>query len=502
MLITITEHPDEWLSGREARNTWILQPFTSAQDVDETLLSRTQSQALRAMIDSGLFSGRKPEARALPTPLERTGGIVGVFTGKGKHRTADNIRRAAALAYKSLEDHQVRRAIVATGSLRDQEAAAFTEGLILASYRFDPYKSKENPDDRKPRPEQVALAVPAGRNRKNLETAVTRAAVIAEGANAARRLGDTAANDLPPRALAAFARGIAEKFPHCACEIFERDALEKMGMNALLGVGKGSSEPPVLILLTYRPPKAKRHVAIVGKGVCFDSGGISLKPPQSMHEMKYDMSGAGAALCALMTAAELRLPVHITVAVPAAENKTGSAAQTPGDIVRAYNGKTIEVHNTDAEGRLLLADALAYTVKRFKPECLVDLATLTGACVVALGHHAAGILGTDQRLINALIAAGEATGERLWQLPLWEEHDELIRGEHADINNVGPAREAGTIVGAAFLKQFTGKTPWAHLDIAGTAYGVKKVPYWNAKYATGFGVRLLVQWLSDLASGK
>jgi len=502
MRVTVTDIPREWLGGNEARNTWVLQPFTSTRDVDETTLSRTQAQAAKALIDSNLFGGKKPAARALPTPLDRTGGVVLVFAGKGRQRTAENLRRAAALACKCLEENKARRAIVARGSLRDAEAAAFTEGFILAAYRFDQYKSREGREDEEHSLEQVLFATPEGRGRNVLETAVTRAAVIAEGANAARRLGDTAANDLPPRALAAFARGIAEKFPHCACEVFERDALEKMGMNALLGVGRGSNEPPVLILLTYRPPKARRHVAIVGKGVCFDSGGISLKPPQSMHEMKYDMSGAGAALCALMTAAELRLPVNITVAVPAAENKTGSAAQTPGDIVRAFNGKTIEVHNTDAEGRLLLADAMAYTIKRYKPECVVDLATLTGACVVALGHQAAGILGTDQRLIDALIAAGEATGERLWQLPLWEEHDELIRGEHADINNVGPAREAGAIVGAAFLKYFAGKTPWAHLDIAGTAYGVKKVPYWNVKYATGFGTRLLVQWLSNLAAGK
>mgnify|MGYP005847548545 CR=1 FL=1 len=502
MRITVTEHTGEWLSAGETCSTWIVQPFTSVRDVDGTIVSETHSQAVKGLIDLGVFSGKKPEARALPTPLERIGGIVAVFIGRGRQRTAENLRRAASQAYKCLEDNRARRAMVAAGSLRDQEAAAFTEGLVLASYHFDQYKSKDNVEDRKPRLEQTAFSVTAGRNFKTLETAITRAAVIAEGANAARRLGDTAANDLPPRALAAFACGIAEKFPHCACEVLGPDILEKLGMNALLGVGKGSSEPPALILLTYCPPKAKRHVAIVGKGVCFDSGGISLKPPQSMHEMKYDMSGAGAALCALMTAAELRLPVNLTVAVPAAENKTGSAAQTPGDIVRAYNGKTIEVHNTDAEGRLLLADALAYTIRRFKPECVIDLATLTGACVIALGHHAAGIMGTDQSLINALIAAGEATGERLWQLPLWEDHDELIRGEHADINNVGPAREAGAIVGAAFLKQFTGKTPWAHLDIAGTAYGVKKVPYWNEKYATGFGVRLLVHWLSGLVSGR
>lgn len=502
MKIAVVDDWKAWLKQDDARRVWIVQPFFSEADLDKTLLSKSQAEAAMALIRSGLFSGNKPETRALPTPLDQTGGVIVAFPGKGKQRTQENIRRAAGLAWKLLVEYKARRVIVSPGALRDVESGAFAEGLTLASYRFDQYKSKKSREEEESAPTQCVFAVPARRNRNSLETAVTRAAVIAEGANAARRLGDTAANDLPPRALAAFARGIAEKFPYCACEVFERDALEKMGMNALLGVGRGSSEPPVLIMLTYRPPKAKRHVAILGKGVCFDSGGISLKPPQSMHEMKYDMSGAAAALCALMTAAELRLPVNITVSVPAAENKTGAAAQTPGDIVRAYNGKTIEVHNTDAEGRLLLADALAYTIRKYRPECAVDLATLTGACVVALGHHAAGIMGTDEPLIRALISAGEETGERLWQLPLWDDHDELIRGEHADINNVGPAREAGAIVGAAFLRQFVDKTPWAHLDIAGTAYGVKKVPYWDAKYATGFGVRLLVNWLSKLASGK
>jgi leucyl aminopeptidase len=265
-------------------------------------------------------------------------------------------------------------------------------------------------------------------------------------------------------------------------------------MNALLGVARGSAQPPRLIILEHHYSDDVKTVALVGKGVTFDTGGISIKPAASMHEMKYDMCGAAAVLCAFMTLAELRPAINVIAVVPAAENMTGDAAQRPGDIVRAYNGKTIEVHNTDAEGRLILADAMAYAVDKYKPAAMVDAATLTGACVVALGFYAAGLFTNNQELADSLIAAGNATGERLWQLPLWPDYEKLIEGTHADLCNIGP-REGGAISAAAFLKEFVGDTPWAHLDIAGTAWGVKNIPYWSTDHATGFGVRLLTNWV-------
>ena len=271
--------------------------------------------------------------------------------------------------------------------------------------------------------------------------------------------------------------------------------MAELGMNALLGVARGGSEAPKLIFLEYRHPEAVRTVALVGKGVTFDSGGISLKPPSKMHEMKFDMCGAAAVLCTMMAVSHLKPVINVIGVIPAVTNMPDGRAQTPGDIVRAYNGKTIEVQNTDAEGRLILADALAYTVDTCKPDVIVDIATLTGAAVVALGHVAAAVLGTDDAVVNGLVASGEATGEVLWRLPLWRDYEKQMEGTFADLSNVGPDREAGTITGAAFLKAFVGNTPWAHLDIAGTAYGVKNKPYLESKYATGFGVRLFTHWL-------
>jgi leucyl aminopeptidase len=275
--------------------------------------------------------------------------------------------------------------------------------------------------------------------------------------------------------------------------------MAELGMNALLGVARGGEEPPKLIFLEYRHPDAERTVALVGKGVTFDSGGISLKPAGKMHEMKYDMCGAAAVLCTLMAVTHLKPAVNVVGVIPAVTNMPDGRAQTPGDIVRAYNGKTIEVQNTDAEGRLILADAMAYAVEQYKPDCLVDIATLTGAVVIALGHFAAGVLGTDENTIAQLTQVGEQTGERLWPLPLWRDYEKLMEGEHADLVNVGPERQAGTITGAAFLKNFVGDTPWVHIDIAGVAYGVKHISYLSSKYATGFGVRLFIRWLQLLA---
>lgn len=275
--------------------------------------------------------------------------------------------------------------------------------------------------------------------------------------------------------------------------------MAKLGMNAILGVARGSEQRANLMVLRYESPGAKRTLAVVGKGVTFDTGGISIKPSESMHEMKYDMSGAAAVLGAMRAIAALKPAINIIALAPAVENMPGANAQRPGDIVKAYNGKTIEVLNTDAEGRLVLADALAYAVDKFKPDCIVDLATLTGACVTALGHYAAGVTATDDALYEALCRASDVSGERIWRLPLWEDYDKLIEGTHADLANIGPRGEAGSIIGGCFLKHFVGDTPWAHLDIAGAAWGGKNISYLRDKDASGFGVRLLTQWILDQA---
>jgi leucyl aminopeptidase len=273
-------------------------------------------------------------------------------------------------------------------------------------------------------------------------------------------------------------------------------------MAGILAVGRGSEHPPCLIVLEYSPSGAKRRfptIALVGKGITFDTGGISLKPPASMPEMKHDMSGGAAVFGALRAAALLRLPVHLAGIVAAAENKPGARAYLPGDVVRAASGKTIEVLNTDAEGRIVLADALHYA-QRYKPTAIIDLATLTGSCLVALGSYCSGLIGNEESLLRRVRDAGERTRERVWPLPLWDEYKEQIKSQVADLKNTG-GREGGTITAGAFLSEFAGDGPWAHLDIAGTAFTTKELPY-CVPGATGVGVRLLVDLLRNWRSGS
>jgi len=273
--------------------------------------------------------------------------------------------------------------------------------------------------------------------------------------------------------------------------------MKKMGMNALLGVSRGSVEEAKLICLDYTPKGAKETVAVVGKGLTFDSGGISLKPGKKMDEMKFDMCGGAAVLGLFSILTELKPRQRVLGFVPTSENLPDAAAQKPGDIVTAYNGKTIEILNTDAEGRLILADALAYATT-FKPAAIIDLATLTGAVLVALGHLATGAMANDDGLRDQVVAAGTQAGERCWPLPLWDDYHKAIEAQTADLQNIGDGT-AGTISAGMFLKEFVGETPWVHLDIAGTAWGGPEVGYYDGKGAAGVGVRLLAQWLVDRA---
>ncbi len=277
------------------------------------------------------------------------------------------------------------------------------------------------------------------------------------------------------------------------CRVYEQAEMEKLGMNALVGVGKGAAEPPRLIVLEYHGANTKgRPVVLVGKGLTFDSGGISIKPGAGMEEMKTDMAGGAAVLGTMDAAARLKLPINLIGIIPTAENMPDGKAFKPGDVLTSMSGTTIEITNTDAEGRLILCDALHFALK-FKPSVMIDLATLTGACVVALGHEASGLMGNNQRLVDALKGSGERCGERLWPLPLWDEYGEVMKSDIADLKNAG-SRDGGSITAGWFLKQFVGKTAWAHLDIAGTAWGDKARPY-CPKGATGVGVRLLIEFL-------
>jgi leucyl aminopeptidase len=298
---------------------------------------------------------------------------------------------------------------------------------------------------------------------------------------------------MTPTAIAGVAKGLGRKYG-LTVQVLERDRMRKLGMGALLGVSSGSAQPPKFIIVEYRGGGKKPFIALVGKAITFDSGGISIKPSDNMDKMKDDMSGGAAVLGAIANAAALKLPLNIAALVPATENMPSGSAYKPGDVLRTMSGQTIEILNTDAEGRLILSDALAYAC-RYKPAVIVDIATLTGACRIALGQEASGMLGTSDTFKQKLREAGEKTGERVWELPLWEGYCDLIKSEIADMKNAG-GRDGGVITAACLLSKFVETYPWVHLDIAATAWTDKERPY-TPKGATGIGCRLLTQFLRD-----
>jgi leucyl aminopeptidase len=366
-------------------------------------------------------------------------------------------------------------------------AAALVEGTVLANYRFDRHKSKPPDGPDAPPRELAALIIAAA---AELDETVSAAALVADAVNAARDLQNRPGNDLTPTALAAHAEALAREIDGLSVEVEGRDGIVARGMGAFAAVAQGSYQEPALITMRYEGAGATGPLlGFVGKAVTFDSGGISLKPGPKMSEMKFDMSGGAAVIEALAAIARLRLPVRIVAVVGATENLPSGRSVKPGDIVRAANGTTIEVNNTDAEGRLVLADCLCHAVGE-GAERIVDLATLTGAVIVALGSTYAGALSNDDKLVAEVAAAGERTGEIVWRLPLHDEYDELIKGTYGDLDNAPEARKAGTIVGAIFLSHFVGDTPWVHLDIAGSAWDLGRA--YAPKGASGYGVRLLV----------
>ncbi len=366
-----------------------------------------------------------------------------------------------------------------------QMARLFGEAI----YRADQFKSKR---DKPPTLGKLVLKSSGRSEAAALNRALNRGGAVAEGVNLARELGDMPANLCNPTYLANRARDLADKNPRVNATILDEKQMTELKMGSLLSVSAGSDSPAQLIVLEYQgAAKADKPVVLVGKGVTFDSGGISLKPGAGMDEMKYDMCGAASVLGALHAAIALELPINLVVVIPAVENMPSGKATRPGDIVTSMSGQTIEVLNTDAEGRLILCDALTY-VDRFKPASVIDVATLTGACVIALGNHAHGLFSNNEELANRLLASGESAGDRAWRLPLWEEYDKQLKTNFADMANIG-GRNAGCVTAACFLGRFTGNYRWAHLDIAGTAWNTG-----NNKGATGRPVPLLVDYLLGL----
>jgi leucyl aminopeptidase len=379
-----------------------------------------------------------------------------------------------------------------------ERVAAVVEGTILAGYRFDRYRSRGG-DDSPPPPklERLILATDA-ESRDAIAREAEVAAVAAEAANRARELQNLPANVLTPEALADRAEEIAAAHERVEVEVLDRAAVTAQGMGGLVAVARGSAAEPRLIVLRYAGGGGGPRIGLVGKAVTFDSGGISIKPSAGMEEMKMDMSGGAAVLEAVAAIAELGLELDLVAAVPATENMPSGSATRPGDIITQLNGKTVEVINTDAEGRLILADALTYCVRELGAERLVDVATLTGAVVVALGSTYAALISNDDDWAEAVVAAAEHSGEIAWRLPLHPEYKQLTKGTAADLINSAAKRKAGTIYAGSFLEEFVDEVPWAHLDIAGTAWDTGRE--YAGKGATGFGVRLLVRLARDLAA--
>ncbi len=380
-------------------------------------------------------------------------------------------------------------------SQAEEPTISMVEAALLANYKMMEYMTTLD-ERQKSRLKRLNILVASRAVAQRTEKGVVRGRIAAEATTLARDLANYPSNYLTPTRYAEIAKNEGKKWEF-KVQVLNKAEIEKLGMGALLGVARGSAEPPVFLILEHNADRPRLDtVVLVGKGVTFDTGGISLKPADKMEEMKQDMAGSATVLAAVGAAARLKLPVHLVGLMPVTENMPSGTATKPGDILKALNGKTIEVINTDAEGRLILADALTYA-ERYKPKAVVDIATLTGACRVALGDICAAVLGTDQRLVDRLKKASAQTFERLWQMPLYDEYDQLIKSQIADVKNSG-GRYGGVISAARFLKKFIGDYPWAHIDIAGVELEEKGQPY-VPRGATGFGARLLLQFVENWA---
>lgn len=485
--------------------------FEGAEDLNDTAreLDEAMGGMIRSLIESGDVRGKQRETTVLyPStglPWKR---LILVGLGKAELLNVDSFRQAMATGAKEAHKRGARRIALAVET-KDQGALApdlasqgATEGIFMGLY---PVKNHKTAALESKAVTEVVVSFPAEENLESLEKAVQVGEIFADAVCMARDLVNQPSNHLTPHHLAEVSQAIALK-EGMKCTVLEKEEMDRLKMGAFLGVASGSEEPPRFIIMEHNGPKDGdapsldkpdlAPIVLVGKGITFDSGGISLKPRDHMEEMKTDMAGAAAIIAAMQGVARLDLPLSVIGLIPTCENLPSGSACKPGDVLLAMNKKSIEVINTDAEGRLILADALCYAA-RYKPQAVIDVATLTGACVVALGEEvAAGIFSTHDELCSSLIAAGEFHGEKIWRLPLYEEYQEKIKSDVADVKNTG-GRYGGVGSSAIFLKAFV-SYPWAHIDIAGTALAKSDSPY-TPKGGTGFGVRTLLSYLMERA---
>ena len=457
--------------------------------------SSTRDKELARLVHSSGFRGAANETVFLPRGSQWTL-VVGL--GKAKDLSLERLRQFAGTAAKAVRArgfHELALPVVTERGVGPvaESAQALAEGTLLGLYRYDKLKQVPKHEKSK-RIGALTLVVERAGDVAAAKRAAEKAEVLAEAVFLVRDLINGPSNIVTPTYLAKEARAIARQH-RLKCTVIPFAQLKRLGFGGIVGVAQGSPHPAQFIVLEYKPLRAKATFALCGKGITFDSGGISHKPSAKMEQMKYDMSGAAAVMGTLKAAARLKLPYRIVGIIAATENMPSGTAQKPGDVLKTLSGKTVEVLNTDAEGRLVLSDCLHYA-KRFKPDCVVDLATLTGACVVALGSEAIGLMSNNEKVAARVNQAGKATYERVWRLPLWDEYGPAMKSDIADLRNVTNTGEAGTITAAKFLEEFVGGLPWAHLDIASTAWTERDKPY-IPKGAVGIGVRLLIRLMEE-----
>ncbi|MFH1621101.1 MAG: leucyl aminopeptidase [Patescibacteria group bacterium] len=469
------------------------------------VVDKALSGEISKYISRKKFEGKLGEWLVIPSNGKIKAQSVAVMgLGKRENFDVDSVRKLGGFMIKLAKSEKVSTLStilhgVGIGRLDAREGAqALTEGLFLGSYHFKAYKGAQHKKKKQELEiKSVTVMELDSRLCKAGQEGLNRGKLMAEATSLARDLVNTPSSDMTPARLAAEAQKLAVRGSGITCKIFDHKAMERIGMRAALAVGRGSLHAPVGVHLIYRPAVSKKTVAVVGKAVSFDSGGLSLKPSEHMTTMKIDMAGAASVIGLFKALSELKPKITVHGIFLAVENMPSGSAYRPGDVVAAMDGTTIEVLNTDAEGRVTLADALCYAKKQ-KPDMIIDLATLTGACVVALGEEIAGLMTDQESISEKLLTASKESGEPLWRLPLFASYQKQVESKIADIKNVGGGSGGGTITAALFLKTFVGDTPWAHIDIAGPSYTEKETRPDQAYGASGYGVRLISQFLASL----
>ncbi|MCG2721277.1 MAG: leucyl aminopeptidase [Thermodesulfovibrionales bacterium] len=474
------------IRDRDYRCDALILPFCEEDAGDYKSIGPSASSLIRKIFRKE-FSGKQHELLLVPSPADfKPERFLLVGIGKRDEVSPEKVRQAGGKAASYAQNLGLRNIALSTEVLSSLKIspAAFLEGALLGTYKFRKYHTE---NDKKPLSHITILSKAS----RGLLDEVRSVQVVSSSVLFARDLINTPANDMTPSHLASVARSLRGK--NLSVKILEKRDAAKLGMGAYLSVAKGSEEPPKFIILHYRGT-TKKPLVLIGKSITFDSGGLSLKPAEGMEKMKYDMAGGAAVLGVFRAVSQLKLPVHLIGILPATENLPGGSATKPGDVIRSIGGKTIEIVNTDAEGRMTLADALGYA-QRFRPYAMIDIATLTGACAIALGQGAVAMMGNDKELMDTIRKAGHMTYERVWEMPLFDEYREYIKSDIADLKNTG-GRAGSLSTSAYFLKEFAGEIPWVHLDIAGTAWSEKDRPY-VPKGAAGIGVRLLTNVIRE-----